>query len=94
MDWSVVEVRGRRSTREELCSRETLSFSLAEQVKGRDKDGSSALYVEDAKSQWDSDSRDGTWELSTEGRVETLKMIFPVQKEEFNFGSHTQFRRW
>ena len=46
----MVEVRGRRSTREELCSRETLSFSLAEQVKGRDKDGSSALYVEDEES--------------------------------------------
>lgn len=50
LDWSVVEVRGRRSTREELRSRETLSFSLAEQVKGRDKDGSSALYVEDEES--------------------------------------------
>lgn len=46
-----MEVRGRRSTREELCPRETLSFSLAEQVKGRDKEGSSALYAEDEESQ-------------------------------------------
>ena len=50
LGWSVVEVRGRRSTQEELCSREMLSFSLAEQVKGRDKDGSSALYVKDEES--------------------------------------------
>ena len=47
LGWSVVEVRGRRNTLEELCPREKLSFSLAEQVKGRgDKDGSSTLYVE------------------------------------------------